>query len=440
MDARIKRNKQIKVILLFALLMAIIPFLGDNAHAAPSDDWRAVISGEDPFSFYEGWEYGGCSGDNCAYRSKHIDANTILEEVFGEGEYQGGGNIPANGETLIVNVRGEFTSISDGAFDDPYSPSRKTYLKEITLTDSITKIGARAFYGCKALSSIKLPNRLTRIGEEAFYGCTGLASINLPSKLQYIDYKAFNGCNRLVSITTPASTKNVADDAFYGCSGLSSLTFYGNNAVIGNCIGNCPNIKTLTVGKGIKTISETYNDFKKLETISLNTNTTYKKNGGTFISDETTATKVIFTGTGIIKDLNFTWQPKIKNVVISNGVSGIGKSAFGYWEHIEKITVPASVKTIDAEAFYGCKRLKVLTIGSGATKLGKHMVDECGKLKTITIKTKKLKKKTVKGCLSGSKVKTVKIKVGSKKANKKYVKKYKKLFTKKNAGRKVTVK
>lgn len=33
----------------------------------------------------------------------------------------------------------------------------------------------------------------------------------------------------------------------------------------------------------------------------------------------------------------------------------------------------------------------------------------------------------------------VKVKVGGKKANKKYVKKYKKIFTKKNAGRKVKV-
>jgi len=37
-------------------------------------------------------------------------------------------------------------------------------------------------------------------------------------------------------------------------------------------------------------------------------------------------------------------------------------------------------------------------------------------------------------------VKTVKVKVGKKKTNKKYVKKYKKIFTKKNAGKKVRVK
>lgn len=62
------------------------------------------------------------------------------------------------------------------------------------------------------------------------------------------------------------------------------------------------------------------------------------------------------------------------------------------------------------------------------------------KTKTLIVKSKALTKKSVKGCLKGSKVKVVKIKVGKKKENKKFVKKYKKIFTKKICGKKVTVK
>ena len=62
------------------------------------------------------------------------------------------------------------------------------------------------------------------------------------------------------------------------------------------------------------------------------------------------------------------------------------------------------------------------------------------KVKTLTVKSKKLTKKTVKNSLKGSKVKTIIVKVGSKKVNKQYVKKYKKIFTKKNAGKAVKVK
>ena len=61
------------------------------------------------------------------------------------------------------------------------------------------------------------------------------------------------------------------------------------------------------------------------------------------------------------------------------------------------------------------------------------------KVKTLTVKTKGLTKASVKGSLRGSKIRTVKVRAGRKKVNKQYVKKYKKVFTKKNCGKKVRV-
>ena len=89
------------------------------------------------------------------------------------------------------------------------------------------------------------------------------------------------------------------------------------------------------------------------------------------------------------------------------------------------VTVPAAVK-IGGKTFSVTKISAKAFKGSKATKL--------------IVKTKKLTKKSVKGSLKGSKIKTVQVKVGKKSVNKKYVKKYKKFFTKKNAGRTVTVK
>ena len=60
-----------------------------------------------------------------------------------------------------------------------------------------------------------------------------------------------------------------------------------------------------------------------------------------------------------------------------------------------------------------------------------------------TVTAKDIKKASNLGATKitlGKKVKTIQVKVGSKKANKQYVKKYKKIFTKKNAGKKVKVK
>lgn len=61
------------------------------------------------------------------------------------------------------------------------------------------------------------------------------------------------------------------------------------------------------------------------------------------------------------------------------------------------------------------------------------------KLKTVTTQSKNLARRSVSKSLAGSKVKTVKVRVGGKEANRTYVKKYKKIFAKKNSGRKVSV-
>jgi len=80
-----------------------------------------------------------------------------------------------------------------------------------------------------------------------------------------------------------------------------------------------------------------------------------------------------------------------------------------------------------------------ITLGKKVKKVKKNAFRGTN-ITTVIVKTKKLKAKSVKGSLKGSKVRTVKVAVGSKKANKKYIKKYKKIFTKKNAGKKVKTK
>ena len=83
--------------------------------------------------------------------------------------------------------------------------------------------------------------------------------------------------------------------------------------------------------------------------------------------------------------------------------------------------------------------LTTITLGKKVKKIAKNAFAGTN-IRTVVVKTKALTKKSVKGSLKGSKVATIKVSVGSKKANKQYVKKYKKIFTKKNCGKKAAVK
>ena len=112
------------------------------------------------------------------------------------------------------------------------------------------------------------------------------------------------------------------------------------------------------------------------------------------------------------------------------------------------VIVPATVKLADSKTYtvnnvaskaFTAKNVRSVTIGNNVAQLSIGALSN-SKATKMVIKTKLLKKAKVKGSLRGSKIKTVKVKVGSGSVNKKFVKKYKKMFTKKNAGRKVTVK
>ncbi|MDO4869806.1 MAG: hypothetical protein Q4A65_05970 [Bacillota bacterium] len=90
------------------------------------------------------------------------------------------------------------------------------------------------------------------------------------------------------------------------------------------------------------------------------------------------------------------------------------------------VTLPATVVMSDNRVY------KVVGISADAFANSKA--------KTLTVKTKLLTKESVTGSLTGSKVKTVKVKVGKKSVNKKFVTTYKKIFAKANSGKKVSVK
>ncbi|MCL2596731.1 MAG: leucine-rich repeat protein [Paludibacter sp.] len=147
-------------------------------------------------------------------------------------------------------------------------------IKTLILSNGITYISARSFYGCSGLTSITIPNSIGSIGDYAFFGCNGLTTVNfnainclvmgsvlypafqnctniitinignnvtripaqafcnctsftsviIPNSVTSIGLYAFCNCIGLTSVTIPNSVTSIADDAFYNCSGLTSIT------------------------------------------------------------------------------------------------------------------------------------------------------------------------------------------------------------------------
>jgi hypothetical protein len=150
--------------------------------------------------------------------------------------------------SIILPDRADFTTIVGG--NDSYNGAFENFagLKSITIPDSVTTIGARAFYGCAALEELTLPDAVTTIaaqtfvgctslreltipagvtsiGQYAFQNCTGLEEINIPEGVPLINNYVFQNCSSLAEITIPASVATINYNAFFDCASLVSVTF-----------------------------------------------------------------------------------------------------------------------------------------------------------------------------------------------------------------------
>ena len=97
------------------------------------------------------------------------------------------------------------------------------------------------------------------------------------------------------------------------------------------------------------------------------------------------------TGTGEMQDWHKSkpspWHAdkSVKQVIIGDGVTTIGSSAFSDCDSLTSVTIPNSVTTIGSSAFAGCSSLTSVTIGNSVTTIGHGAFYGCSSLTSVTI-------------------------------------------------------
>jgi hypothetical protein len=154
-------------------------------------------------------------------------------------------NIPSSINGLPV------VAIGDAAFQD------RTNLVTVTIPNSVTNLGSRAFSGCSWLIGVNMPTKLPSIGDYTFWQCFQLTGITIPNTVTNIGQSAFYGCASLDHVHMPDTVKSIGDSAFEGCWRLtdcmvgSSLRNIGNHAFI-----SCSNLALIVLPAGLTNVGD----------------------------------------------------------------------------------------------------------------------------------------------------------------------------------------
>ncbi len=91
------------------------------------------------------------------------------------------------------------------------------------------------------------------------------------------------------------------------------------------------------------------------------------------------------SGNGKMKNYYTPWGKSITEVIIENGVTSIGFSAFRDCTSLTSVTIPDSVTSIGYEVFWGCTSLTSVTIPDSVTEIGWYAFEDCTSLTSVTI-------------------------------------------------------
>ena len=198
---------------------------------------------------------------------------------------------------------------------------------------------------------------VTSIGALAFNSFgeySNLTSVTIPNSVTRIEPEAFGGCSNLTSVTIPASVIDIAYGAFGECNGLTSV-----------------HITDLEAWCRISFGSRDANPLYYAHHLYLN---------GEEVKDLVIPNSVTSLGRSV-----FHGCSGLTSLTIPNSVTSIEMYAFAECSGLTSVSIPNSLTSLGTGIFWGCSSLASVTIPNSVTSIGAYAFRECSSLTSVTI-------------------------------------------------------
>lgn len=256
--------------------------------------------------------------------------------------------------------------IGESAFDGFWTTPQIT---AVEFPDTLEEIGDCAFRS-QPITRLVIPDSVTSIGVAAFAECSKLRTLKLSENLTSIPRNCFAKDFGLESVVIPDSVKEIGTAAFQSCSLSNGLTLGSGLESIGTSAFEYSSCPVLQFPDSVKEIGDSaFNenkDLTRIENFPKSLETLGERAFGA--CSNLTEIAPIPAKIGEIPDSLFSGCEKLDNVVLEDGITQIGNSAFSECA-LTKIRIPDSVKTVLSGAF-AYNDLTDITIGKGVEKIG----------------------------------------------------------------------
>lgn len=312
-------------------------------------------------------------------------------------------------------------------------------IEKLIIPDTVRSLGGDTFYNCKNLKELTIPSSVAIMGDNPFANCPKLNLVNesphfifedgglynadmtrfiycainrksdvfkVPDGVISVSKHSFYNCKNLHRIIIPQSVRIMENNPFSNLpdmrlenhsphfilndgalynKAMTTLFYYEHSTrntrlnipegvkIIGrHSFYNCQTIRKISIPSSVKIIG--YNPFTNCPRLSLvnnspefvyQDNTLYNKQMSTLIYHS-------------IPDTS-------NNLIISNSVKKIGRSAFFGCNNLRKVECQDGLAIIDRSAFANCTGLKEVILPDSVEILGEWAFANCKELKYISI-------------------------------------------------------
>lgn len=296
-------------------------------------------------------------------------------------------------------------------------------LTTVSLPDGVTSIGKEAFKDCVSLTTTNLPNSITTIGTGAFNGTKLTGPLNIPSSLVSVGDSAFRDCGGITgTLVFPGTVESIGTNAFAGCGGIEEIIMVKgvDLAIDDGAFNNCSGVQQLWLTNSLKSVgTNAFGGLSSLKKIyfsgtlwdwdtgiqwadkgyqnfgvapTLNEQAASGSCGADLTWSLNSAGDLTVSGTGDMMDFTATGAPwadyreQIKLVIVEQGVTSIGGSAFQDCKNLEFVRLPNTLTAMGKNAFLRCGKLTNMTLPAALETVGAYCFTDCDALELLELK------------------------------------------------------